>query len=172
MLACDHDMDGTASAAVLWTAMVDCFGVASDRICVITSHRLTEGYGIGDGVVTRIEAFGAQLVISADKGSSDEPRIATLAAQRNRCRGDRPPRDPARRTAAVRVCRGESVATGCGLRQTCVRRWSCISGNGESAKRIAGKWRLLRNCLRSPACWIMLPLPPSQTACRCHPERA
>ena len=45
VLACDHDMDGTASAAVLWTAMVDCFGVESDRICVITSHRLTEGYG-------------------------------------------------------------------------------------------------------------------------------
>jgi single-stranded-DNA-specific exonuclease len=80
VLACDHDMDGTASAAVLWTAMVDGFGVAPDRICVITSHRLKEGYGIGDGVVSRIEAFGAQLVISADKGSSDEPRIATLAA--------------------------------------------------------------------------------------------
>ncbi len=81
VLACDHDMDGTASAAVLWTAMVDCFGVESDRICVITSHRLTEGYGIGAGVVARIEAFGAQLVISADKGSSDEPRIAMLAAK-------------------------------------------------------------------------------------------
>ncbi|MHB1744998.1 MAG: DHH family phosphoesterase, partial [Acidobacteriaceae bacterium] len=80
-LACDHDMDGTASAAVLWTAMVECFGVAPDRICVITSHRLTEGYGIGDGVVARIRAFGAQLVISADKGSSDEPRIAALAAK-------------------------------------------------------------------------------------------
>ena len=81
VLACDHDMDGTASAAVLWTAMVDCFGVPSDRIRVVTSHRLTEGYGIGDGVVARIEAFGARLVISADKGSSDEPRIATLAAK-------------------------------------------------------------------------------------------
>ena len=32
-------------------------------------------------MVARIEAFGAQLVISADKGSSDEPRIAMLAAQ-------------------------------------------------------------------------------------------
>ena len=81
VLACDHDMDGTASAAVLWTAMVDCFGVTADRIRVVTSHRLTEGYGIGDGVVARIEAFGAQLVISADKGSSDEPRIAMLAAK-------------------------------------------------------------------------------------------
>ncbi|HVC90369.1 MAG TPA: DHH family phosphoesterase [Acidobacteriaceae bacterium] len=81
VLACDHDMDGTASAAVLWTAMVDCFGVTADRIRVVTSHRLTEGYGIGDGVVARIETFGAQLVISADKGSSDEPRIAMLAAK-------------------------------------------------------------------------------------------
>jgi len=79
-LACDHDMDGTASAAVLWTAMVETFGVDPERICVVTSHRLTEGYGIGDGVVSRIQDFGAQLVISADKGSSDEPQIATLAA--------------------------------------------------------------------------------------------
>ncbi|MGA7709662.1 MAG: DHH family phosphoesterase, partial [Acidobacteriaceae bacterium] len=79
-LACDHDMDGTASAAVLWTAMVEAFRVAPERICVVTSHRLTEGYGIGEGVVSRIRDFGAQLVISADKGSSDEPRIATLAA--------------------------------------------------------------------------------------------
>ncbi|MGH9615581.1 MAG: single-stranded-DNA-specific exonuclease RecJ [Acidobacteriaceae bacterium] len=81
VLACDHDMDGTASAAVLWTAMVDCFGVPTERVRVVTSHRLTEGYGISDGVVSRIEVFGAQLVISADKGSSDEPRIAALAAK-------------------------------------------------------------------------------------------
>lgn len=80
VLTCDHDMDGTASAAVLWTAMVDCFGVAPDRLRVVTSHRLTEGHGIGEGVVARIEEFAPQLAISADKGSSDEPRIATLAA--------------------------------------------------------------------------------------------
>lgn len=80
-LACDHDMDGTASAAVLWTSLVDFFGVSAERLLVVTSHRLTEGYGIGDAVVSRIESFGAQLVISADKGSSDEPRIATLAAK-------------------------------------------------------------------------------------------
>jgi single-stranded-DNA-specific exonuclease len=80
-LACDHDMDGTASAAVLWTALVDFFGVAADRVFVVTSHRLTEGYGISEPVVSRIENFGATLVISADKGSSDEPRIAMLAAK-------------------------------------------------------------------------------------------
>jgi single-stranded-DNA-specific exonuclease len=80
-LACDHDMDGTASSAVLWTALVDLFDVAPDRVVVVTSHRLTEGYGISEPVVARIESFGASLVISADKGSSDEARIATLAAK-------------------------------------------------------------------------------------------
>jgi single-stranded-DNA-specific exonuclease len=80
-LACDHDMDGTASAAVLWTALVNFFGVAAENVSVITSHRLTEGYGISDPVVSRIESFGATLVISADSGSGDEPRIAKLVAR-------------------------------------------------------------------------------------------
>lgn len=80
-LACDHDMDGTASSAVLWTALVEFFGAPADHIAVFTSHRLREGYGISDAVVARVVEFGAQLVISADKGSSDEPRIADLAAR-------------------------------------------------------------------------------------------
>jgi single-stranded-DNA-specific exonuclease len=80
-LACDHDMDGTASSAVLWAALVDHFAVPTERLCVITSHRLTEGYGISEPVVARIEDFGATLVISADKGSSDEDRIAVLTAK-------------------------------------------------------------------------------------------
>ena len=78
-LVCDHDMDGTGSAAVLWTAIVRYFGVPSNHITVITSHRLREGYGITDPVVARIQESGAQLVITADNGSSDEPRIAKLA---------------------------------------------------------------------------------------------
>lgn len=78
-LVCDHDMDGTGSAAVLWTALVNHFGVPSDRVTVITSHRLKEGYGLTEPVVSRIRKFGAQLVITADNGSSDEPRIAMLA---------------------------------------------------------------------------------------------
>ncbi len=80
IFAVDHDMDGTASAAVLWTAFVDHFGVDPARLEVITSHRLTEGYGITDPVVERILASPATLIISADKGSSDEPRIARIAA--------------------------------------------------------------------------------------------
>src|SRR5579863_8473718 len=80
-LVCDHDMDGTASAAVLWSALVDFFGVQPDAIAVFTSHRIREGYGISDPVAERVAAFGPRLVITADQGSSDEPRIAILHAR-------------------------------------------------------------------------------------------
>ena len=79
VFAVDHDMDGTGSAAVLWSAFVDYFHVAPELLEVITSHRLTEGYGITEPVVERILLSDASLVISADKGSSDEPRIKKLA---------------------------------------------------------------------------------------------
>lgn len=78
VLAVDHDMDGQASAAVLWTALTVHFGVPAERLAVVSSHRLREGYGITPAVVERICAWQPQLVISADKGSSDEPRIAQL----------------------------------------------------------------------------------------------
>jgi len=77
-LAVDHDLDGQASAAVLWSAFVEYFQVDPARLSVVTSHRLTEGYGITEPVVQRILQSDASLVISADKGSSDEPRIEKL----------------------------------------------------------------------------------------------
>lgn len=80
VFTCDHDMDGTGSAAVLWCAFTEYFGVEPELLNVITSHRLTEGYGITLPVVERILATKATLVISADKGSSDEPRINILAS--------------------------------------------------------------------------------------------
>jgi len=76
----DHDMDGQGAAAVLWSAFVQHFNVPPERLSVVTSHRLSEGYGISNAVVERILASEATLVISADKGSSDEPRIKNLAA--------------------------------------------------------------------------------------------
>lgn len=79
IFAVDHDMDGTGSAAVLWTAFVDHFGVDPKLLEVITSHRLTEGYGITEPVVARILRSEATLIISADKGSSDELRIKKIA---------------------------------------------------------------------------------------------
>ena len=78
-LVCDHDMDGTGSAAVLWVALIDYFNVKDSLVNVVTSHRLTEGYGITEPVAQRIIDLRPGLVISADKGSSDEPRIKKIA---------------------------------------------------------------------------------------------
>lgn len=78
-LVCDHDMDGTGSAAVLWSALIDYFKVSPLLVNVVTSHRLTEGYGITEPVAQRIIDLKPSLVISADKGSSDEPRIKKIA---------------------------------------------------------------------------------------------
>jgi len=80
VFAVDHDMDGQASAAVLWTAFTAHFGVSAKLLSVVSSHRLREGYGITLPVVDRICALNPGLVISADKGSSDEARIADLKA--------------------------------------------------------------------------------------------
>lgn len=79
ILAVDHDMDGTASAAVLWKSFTEYFGVPSTRLQVVTSHRLTEGYGLTVPVVERILKTSATLVVTADKGSSDAERICMLA---------------------------------------------------------------------------------------------
>lgn len=79
ILAVDHDLDGTASAAVLWKTFVGYFNVNPNNIEIVTSHRLNEGYGITEQVAKRIINSGATLVISADKGSSDEPRIKKIS---------------------------------------------------------------------------------------------
>lgn len=79
VLVCDHDMDGTGSAAVLWSALIEFFKVSPSLVNVVTSHRLTEGYGITEPVAQRIIDIKPGLVISADKGSSDEPRIKKIA---------------------------------------------------------------------------------------------
>lgn len=78
IFACDHDMDGTASSAVLWKAFVDHFNFPPENLEVVTSHRLTEGYGLTKPVVERILATDASLIITADKGSSDENQIKVL----------------------------------------------------------------------------------------------
>lgn len=80
VFAVDHDMDGQASAAVLWLSFTDYFGVTADKLMVVSSHRLREGYGITAPVVQRILERNPGLVISADKGSSDETQIAVLKA--------------------------------------------------------------------------------------------
>lgn len=79
----DHDMDGSASAAVLLTALRDVFGHPPDRLHLVMSHRLTEGYGLTMGVAHRISNLQPKptLVITADCGSSDRDRIAWLSRE-------------------------------------------------------------------------------------------
>lgn len=80
--AFDHDCDGVSSGAVLWHALTQ-MGVPSERLHLVTSHKLLEGYGLSDQVVDRILALNPRptLCITADQGSADAPRIARLAAE-------------------------------------------------------------------------------------------
>ncbi|MDG6778016.1 DHH family phosphoesterase [Thiomicrorhabdus sp. zzn3] len=79
VLATDYDTDGVTSAWVAMTALVDFFKVPSSRVEHVIGERKS-GYGITDEVCERILAIPnpVSLVISADQGSSDEPRIRRL----------------------------------------------------------------------------------------------
>ena len=80
VLATDYDTDGITSAWVGTRALIDYFGVPPERITHVIGERKT-GYGITDEVVERILNIEQpiELVITADQGSSDEPRIQKLA---------------------------------------------------------------------------------------------
>ncbi len=79
-LETDHDCDGQTSHAVLYHVLVNHFRHPKDKIRSYIGHRLTEGYGLSDAVAKRILADDSkvQLLITADNGSSDEPRIKDL----------------------------------------------------------------------------------------------
>lgn len=76
-LACDFDVDGTSSAALLKEAFVSHFGADESRVHVFISHRLKEGYGFTDSVVDRILNNNVipTLVITADQGSSNKSTV-------------------------------------------------------------------------------------------------
>lgn len=78
----DHDCDGQTSHAVLYHNLIVRFGHPIDKIRSYIGHRLIEGYGLSDSVATRILADDPRptLLITADNGSTDEPRIARLKA--------------------------------------------------------------------------------------------
>jgi len=80
-LVTDHDVDGVTSHAVLIETFTRWFGVPSERLRSYIGHRLKDGYGLSDPVVDRIldDAPSPTVIVTADCGSSDEPRIARLA---------------------------------------------------------------------------------------------
>lgn len=81
-LETDHDCDGQTSHAVLFHNLVNRFRHPQDKVRSYIGHRLTEGYGLSNAVADRIlnDDPRPSLVITADNGSSDEPRIARLKA--------------------------------------------------------------------------------------------
>jgi single-stranded-DNA-specific exonuclease len=79
----DYDVDGITSHVVIRRTLVELFGVPEARLHSLIGHRIHDGYGISLPLVERTLALNPRpsLVITADCGSSDEPRIARLAAE-------------------------------------------------------------------------------------------
>ncbi|WP_346796432.1 DHHA1 domain-containing protein [Halomonas sp. Bachu 37] len=78
----DYDVDGITSHVVIRRTLVELFGVPESRLHSLIGHRIHDGYGISLPLVERTLALqpAPTLVITADCGSSDEPRIARLKA--------------------------------------------------------------------------------------------
>lgn len=81
-LCTDHDADGVTAHAVLRLGLVEYLLVRESRVQSYTTDKLTEGYGVSDAFVDRLlgQAVRPALLITADQGSGDEPRIARLRA--------------------------------------------------------------------------------------------
>ncbi|WP_150466559.1 single-stranded-DNA-specific exonuclease RecJ [Francisella sp. SYW-9] len=79
-LETDHDCDGQTSHAILHEALTKVFGYSKDKIRSYIGHRMKEGYGLSESLMKRIltDDIRPSLIITADNGSTDEPRIAIL----------------------------------------------------------------------------------------------
>ena len=78
----DYDVDGITSHVVIRRTLVELFGVSEHKLHSLIGHRIHDGYGISLPLVERTLGLKPlpTLVITADCGSSDEPRIARLKA--------------------------------------------------------------------------------------------
>ncbi|APX94860.1 single-stranded-DNA-specific exonuclease RecJ [Halomonas sp. 1513] len=79
----DYDVDGITSHVVILRTLTELFGVPASRLHSLIGHRINDGYGISLPLVERALRLSPRpsLVITADCGSSDEPRIARLKAE-------------------------------------------------------------------------------------------
>lgn len=76
----DYDVDGITSHTVIKRTLNELFGVPEERLYSLIGHRINDGYGISQSLVERTLALSPRpgIVVTADCGSSDEPRIALL----------------------------------------------------------------------------------------------
>ncbi|WP_162902291.1 single-stranded-DNA-specific exonuclease RecJ [Facilibium subflavum] len=79
-LETDHDCDGQTSHAILYEGLTRLFCYPASKVRSYIGHRMKEGYGLSDALALRIlsDAVKPDLIITADNGSTDEPRIALL----------------------------------------------------------------------------------------------
>ena len=79
-LLTDYDVDGITSHVVIYRTLTELLGVPAERIQSLIGHRIEDGYGVSDSLTDRILAAEQlpQVIITADCGSSDEPRLARL----------------------------------------------------------------------------------------------
>ncbi len=79
-LETDHDCDGQTSHAIFHEALTKIFNHPKEKIRSYIGHRMKEGYGLSEALMNRIllDSIRPSLIITADNGSTDEPRIAVL----------------------------------------------------------------------------------------------
>ncbi len=63
----DYDVDGTASTAILFSYLKR----LGARVAYYIPHRILDGYGFSPTAVKEFEAWGADLVVTTDFGSTD-----------------------------------------------------------------------------------------------------
>lgn len=80
-LVTDYDVDGLTSHAIMVHSFVEHFFFPRGQLASFVGHRHDDGYGVTDSLAARIKAHepAIDLLITADCGSSDEPRLAQLA---------------------------------------------------------------------------------------------
>ena len=81
-LLTDYDVDGITSHVVIYRTLTELLGVPAEQLLSLIGHRIDDGYGVSDSLTNRILAADKlpSVIITADCGSSDEPRIARLKA--------------------------------------------------------------------------------------------
>lgn len=77
----DYDVDGITSHVIIKRTLTELFGVPEARLYSLIGHRIHDGYGISASLVDHTLTLSPMptLVITADCGSSDQPRIERLA---------------------------------------------------------------------------------------------
>ncbi|MEO1573640.1 MAG: DHHA1 domain-containing protein [Pseudomonadota bacterium] len=81
-LCTDYDVDGITAHTLVRDALIHRFGHPASLVRPYIGHRLNDGYGLSDNVCRRIldDQPCPAVIVTADCGTSDGPRIERLAA--------------------------------------------------------------------------------------------